>query len=73
MDTNEDKLLYKDEVFQIGECAIEVLNTLGYGIVENHMKTRSPWNFKYAEFRFGSNLFSTCCIKAAKSACLFLI
>jgi len=34
MDTNDDKLLYKDEVFQIVGCAIEVLNTLGHGIVE---------------------------------------
>jgi GxxExxY protein len=34
MNTNEEKLLFKDEVFQIIGCAIEVLNTLGHGIVE---------------------------------------
>src|SRR6266446_2617124 len=34
MDTNVEKLLFKDEVFQIIACAIEVLNTLGHGIVE---------------------------------------
>jgi GxxExxY protein len=34
MDTNEDKLLFKTEVFQIVGCAIEVLNTLGHGILE---------------------------------------
>jgi len=34
MDTNEEKLLLKEEVFQIVGCAIEVLNTLGHGIVE---------------------------------------
>lgn len=37
MDTNPDSdgaLLYKKEVFQIVGCAIEVLNTLGHGIVE---------------------------------------
>src|SRR5712692_7241323 len=34
MDTNDDKLLCKEEVFQIVGCAIEVLNTLGHGIVE---------------------------------------
>jgi GxxExxY protein len=34
MDTNVEKLLFKDEVFQIIGCAIEVLNTLGHGIVE---------------------------------------
>jgi GxxExxY protein len=34
MDTNNQKLLHKEEVFQIVGCAIEVLNTLGHGIVE---------------------------------------
>jgi GxxExxY protein len=34
MDTNEGKLLFKEEVFQIIACAIEVLNTLGHGIIE---------------------------------------
>jgi GxxExxY protein len=34
MDTNVEKLLFKDEVFQIIGCAIEVLNTLGHGIAE---------------------------------------
>jgi hypothetical protein len=34
MDTNAEKLLFRDEVFQIVGCAIEVLNTLGHGIVE---------------------------------------
>ncbi len=34
MDTNKEKLLFKEEVFQIIGCAIEVLNTLGHGIVE---------------------------------------
>jgi hypothetical protein len=31
MDTNNEKLLVKEEVFQIVGCAIEVLNTLGHG------------------------------------------
>src|ERR1700757_2664097 len=34
MDTNEGKVLLKDEVFQIVGCAIEVLNTLGHGLIE---------------------------------------
>jgi GxxExxY protein len=34
MDTNTQKLLLKDEVFQVVGCAIEVLNTLGHGLVE---------------------------------------
>ena len=34
MNTNGEKLLLKDEVFQVVDGAIEVLNTLGHGIVE---------------------------------------
>ena|SRR6266403_480388 len=34
MDTNANKLLRKEEVFQIVGCAIEVLNTVGHGLVE---------------------------------------
>lgn len=33
-DTNNEKLLLKDEVFQVVGCAIEVLNTLGHGLGE---------------------------------------
>jgi GxxExxY protein len=34
LDTNDEKLLAKEEVFQIVGCAIEVLNTLGHGLLE---------------------------------------
>jgi len=34
MNTNSEKLLLKDEVFQVVGCAIEVLNTLGHGLIE---------------------------------------
>jgi hypothetical protein len=34
MDTNDEALLLKEEVYQIVGCAIEVLNTLGHGLVE---------------------------------------
>jgi GxxExxY protein len=34
MDTNSEKLLVKDEVFQVVGCAIEILNTIGHGLVE---------------------------------------
>ena len=40
MDTNAEKLLLKDEVFQIVGSAIEVLNTLGHGLVEKPYKMR---------------------------------
>jgi GxxExxY protein len=34
MDTNRHELLLKEEVYQIVGCAIEVLNTLGHGLLE---------------------------------------
>jgi hypothetical protein len=34
MHTNDDKLLFKEEVFRVVSCAIEVLNALGHGLVE---------------------------------------
>jgi len=34
MNTNNEKLLLKAEVFDVVGCAIEVLNTLGHGLVE---------------------------------------
>ena len=34
MDTNDDRLLLKEEVFRIVGCAIEVINTPGHGLVE---------------------------------------
>jgi GxxExxY protein len=34
MNTNSEKLLLRDEVFRVVGCAIEVLNTLGHGLVE---------------------------------------
>jgi len=34
MNTNQHELLLKDEVFQIVGCAMEVLNTLGHGLLE---------------------------------------
>jgi GxxExxY protein len=34
MDTNNEKLLAKEKIFQIVGCAIEVLNMLGHGLLE---------------------------------------
>ena len=34
MDASDSKLLFKNEVFQIVGCAIEILNTLGHGLIE---------------------------------------
>jgi len=34
MNTNRHELLLKEEVFQVVGCAMEVLNTLGHGLLE---------------------------------------
>src|SRR5262245_16394894 len=34
INTNSEKLLLKEEMFQIVGCAIDVLNTLGHGLIE---------------------------------------
>jgi GxxExxY protein len=34
MNTNEHELIYKEEVYQIVGCAMEVLNELGHGFLE---------------------------------------
>lgn len=34
MNTNKHELICKDEVYQIVGCALEVLNTLGHGLLE---------------------------------------
>ena len=52
MHTNDDKLLYKDEVFQTVGCAIEVLNTLGHGIVEKPYENALVVEFRIREIPF---------------------
>jgi GxxExxY protein len=52
MDTNDDKLLFRDEVFQIVGCAIEVLNTLGHGIVEKPYENALVVEFGLQEIPF---------------------
>jgi len=34
MDTNKHELLFKEEVYQIAGCAMEVLNILGHGLLK---------------------------------------
>ena len=34
MNTNQSELLLKEEVYQVVGCAIDVLNTLGHGLLE---------------------------------------
>ena len=53
MNANNEKLLLKAEVFDVVGCAIEVLNTLGHGLLENHMKMR--WRLSLLCEAFHSN------------------
>ena len=34
MDTNEHELIFKEEVYEIVGCAMEILNDLGHGLLE---------------------------------------
>jgi len=73
MHTNDDKLLYKDEVFQIVGRAIEVLNTLGHGIVEKPYENALVVEFRIREIPFRQQPVFDMLYKGNKLACLFLI
>ena len=73
MHTNDDKLLCKDEVFQIVRRAIEVLNTLGHGIVEKPYENALAVEFRIREIPFRQQPVFDMLYKGNKLACLFLI
>jgi len=52
MNTNSEKLLMKDEVFQVVGCDIEVLNTLGHGLVEKPYENALVVEFLVREIPF---------------------
>lgn len=52
MDTNDGRLLFKDEVFRIVGCAIEVLNELGHGIVEKPYENALVVEFRLQQVPF---------------------
>ena len=52
MDTTPRKLLLKEEVFQIIACAIEVLNTLGHGIIEKPYENALVVEFRLRNIPF---------------------
>jgi GxxExxY protein len=52
MDTNNEKLLAKEEVFQIVSCAIEVLNTLGHGLLEKPYENALAIEFRLQSIPF---------------------
>jgi len=51
MDSNEHKLLLREEVFQIVGCAMEVLNTLGHGLLEKPYENALVVEFKLSVCR----------------------
>ena len=52
MDSNENRLLLKEEVFQIVGSAIEVLNTLGHGVVEKPYENALAVEFRLRQIPF---------------------
>jgi len=55
MDTNlreDGKLLFREEVFQTVGCAIEVLNTLGHGLVEKPYENALVVGFRLRQISF---------------------
>jgi GxxExxY protein len=52
MDTNNGKLLAKEEVFQIVGCAIEVLNSLGHGLLEKPYENALAVEFRLQSIPF---------------------
>jgi hypothetical protein len=55
MNTNKSKLLLlKNEVFQVVGCAIEVLNTLGHGLLEKAYENALVVEFGLREGSFSA-------------------
>ena len=52
MNTNNEKLLLKDEVFEVVGCAIEVLNTIGHGLVEKPYENALVVEFSLRKMAF---------------------
>jgi GxxExxY protein len=55
MDTNvheDEKLLFREEVFQTVGCAIEVLNTLGHGLLEKPYENALVVEFRLRQIPF---------------------
>ncbi len=45
MNTNKHELLLKEEVLQIVGCAMEVLNTLGHGLLEKPYESELSYDY----------------------------
>jgi len=52
MDSDKHRFLYKDETHQIIGCAMEVINTLGHGLLEKPYENALTVEFKLQEIPF---------------------
>ena len=66
MQPDERKLLFRNEVFQIVGCAIEVLNTLGHGIVEKPYENALVVEFQLRDIPFRQQPVFNVVYKGAK-------
>src|SRR2546430_14197949 len=57
MNADDPKLLYKNEVFQIVGSGIEVLNTLGHGIIEKPYENALTVEFRLRGIPFRQQAF----------------
>jgi GxxExxY protein len=73
MDTNEGKVLFKDEVFQVVGCAIEVLNTLGHGLVEKPYENALVLEFGLRRIPFRQQPLFDVLYKDTRLVCSFPI
>jgi GxxExxY protein len=69
MDTNEGKVLLKDEVFQVVGCAIEVLNTLGHGLIEKPYENAVVVEFALRKIPFRQQPAFDILYKGTRLAC----
>jgi GxxExxY protein len=69
MDKEEPKLLYRREVFQIVGCAIEVLNTLGHGIIEKPYENALAVEFQLRSIPFRQQQIFDVLYKGSKVGC----
>lgn len=52
MNANEHELILKDEVFEVVGCAMEVLNTLGHGLLEKPYENALVVEFGIKKIRY---------------------
>ena len=71
MDANREKLLLKDEVFQIVSCAIEVLMRFGHGLMLNYLRITGLrvgviLNFKHRKLQWERIALENSCLSCPR-------